>query len=130
MNFEFSDDNKRYHTLNFYNKHKYGTKVYKAAINAGLTCPNIDGKLGVGGCIYCESGSSYFTKGDLSVREQIISEFERINKNGKENKFVVYYQSNTNTYTSVEKLKQMLDTALEFNIIGVTISTRTDCLDD
>lgn len=130
MKFEFSDDNKRYHTLNFYNKHKYGAKVYKAAINAGLTCPNIDGKLGVGGCIYCESGSSYFTKGDLFVREQILKEFERINKNRKNNKFIIYYQSNTNTYTSIEKLKEMLDIALEFDIVGVTLSTRTDCLDD
>ena len=50
MSFKFSDDNKRYHTLNFYNKQKYGGKVYKAAINAGLSCPNIDGKLGIGGC--------------------------------------------------------------------------------
>ena len=59
--FIYSDDNKRYHTLSYHNKHTYGEKVHKAAIDAGLTCPNIDGSRGVGGCIYCSGGSGYFT---------------------------------------------------------------------
>jgi len=131
MSFKYSDDNKRYYTLNFYNKQKYGSKVYKAAINAGLSCPNIDGKLGVGGCIYCESGSAYFTKADLSIKDQIISEIERINKNGKQNKFIAYFQSNTNTYTDVKTLENMLEIANSFDeIVGITLSTRTDCIDD
>jgi len=131
MSFKFSDDNKRYHTLNFYNKQKYGSKVYKAAINAGLSCPNIDGKLGVCGCIYCESGSAYFTKPNLSIKDQIISEIERINKNGKQNKFIAYFQSNTNTYTDVKTLENMLEIANSFDeIVGITLSTRTDCIDD
>ena len=131
MNFKFSDDNKRYHTLNFYNKQKYGGKVYKAAINAGLSCPNIDGNLGVGGCIYCESGSAYFTKGNLSIKEQIETEIKRINKNDKQNKFIAYFQSNTNTYTDVKTLENMLEIANSFDeVVGVTLSTRNDCLDD
>ena len=131
MNFKFSDDNKRYHTLNFYNKQKYGGKVYKAAINAGLSCPNIDGTLGVGGCVYCESGSSYFTKGKLSIKEQIETEIERINKNGKQNKFIAYFQSNTNTYTDVKTLENMLNIANSFDeVVGITLSTRTDCIDN
>ncbi len=131
MSFKYSDDNKRYHTLNFYNKQKYSGKVYKAAINAGLSCPNIDGTLGVGGCIYCESGSSYFTKGNLSIKEQIETEIERINKNGKQNKFIAYFQSNTNTYTDVKTLENMLNIANSFDeVVGITLSTRTDCIDD
>ena len=131
MKFKFSDDNKRYHTLSFYNKQKYGDKVYKAAINAGCTCPNIDGTLGVGGCIYCESGSAYFTKGNLSIKDQKKAEIERINKNGKPNKFIAYFQSNTNTYTDVATLENMLKTACEFeDVVGITLSTRTDCIDD
>lgn len=129
--FNYSNDNKRYHSLHFYNKQKYGGKVYKAAINAGLTCPNIDGTLGVGGCIYCESGSAYFTKGNLSIEDQIVSEIERINKNGKQNKFIAYFQSNTNTYTDVDTLKSMIEKAMAFDeIVGVTLSTRTDCIDE
>ena len=131
MSFKYSCDNKRYHSLSFYNKQKYGCKVYKAAINASLTCPNIDGRLGVGGCIYCESGSAYFTNKNLSVKEQITAEIERINKNGKQNKFIAYFQSNTNTYTDIDTLKNMLDTACGFDeVVGVTLSTRTDCIDD
>ncbi|MGN0172908.1 MAG: TIGR01212 family radical SAM protein [Acutalibacteraceae bacterium] len=131
MNFKYSVDNKRYHTLNYYNRQKYGRKVYKAAVNAGLTCPNIDGTLGTGGCIYCESGSAYFTNKNLSVSEQISAEINRINKNGGENRFIAYFQSNTNTYTDVETLKNMIETAFNFDeIVGVTLSTRTDCIDD
>ncbi len=130
MSFKYSNDNKRYHTLSFYNKQKHGQNVYKACVNANLTCPNVDGTKGVGGCIYCESGSTYFTHKNLSICEQIKTEIERINKNGKDNKFIVYYQSNTNTHTSCENIKNMLDTALKFdNVVGVTFSTRTDCLD-
>ncbi|MBQ5590116.1 MAG: TIGR01212 family radical SAM protein [Clostridia bacterium] len=131
MNFRYSDDNKRYHTLSFYNKNKYGFKVQKAAVNASLTCPNIDGRLGVGGCIYCESGSAYFTNKSLSIKQQIINEINRISKNNKFGKFIVYYQSNTNTYTDLKTLENMLSTACEFKeVIGVTLSTRADCVDD
>lgn len=131
MSFIYSDDNKRYHTLSFYNNHKYGCKVYKASVNASLTCPNIDGSLGVGGCIYCESGSGYFTNKELTVKEQIKKEIERINKNNKQNKFIVYFQANTNTYTDIKTLENMLNVACEFkDVVGITLSTRTDCLDD
>lgn len=131
LEFKYSDDNKRYHTLSFYNKNKYGCKVYKAAINAGLSCPNVDGTLGIGGCIYCESGSAYFTNKNLSVSEQISAEIDRINKNEKENKFIAYFQSNTNTYCNMKTLEKMLKTACEFeNVVGITLSTRTDCIGD
>ena len=58
--FPFSLDNKRYHTLNYYNKNKFGIKVHKAVLECGFTCPNIDGSKGVGGCVFCDGGSGYF----------------------------------------------------------------------
>ena len=131
MKFIYSNDNKRYHTLSFYNNQKYGEKVLKASINAGLTCPNIDGKLGVGGCVYCEGGSGYFTNKNLSIKEQISAEIKRQTKNGENHKFIAYFQANTNTYTDIKTLRKMADDALSFeNVVGITFSTRTDCLDD
>ena len=70
--FAFSDDGSRYHTLKYHNRQVWGRPVYKAAVDAGFTCPNIDGICGVGGCIYCSGGSGYFTAPELSVREQIL----------------------------------------------------------
>ncbi len=131
MNFIYSNDNKRYHTFSYYNKQKYGEKVLKASVNAGLTCPNIDGTLGVGGCIYCEGGSGYFTNKTLSVKEQIALEFKRQTKPFKNHKFIVYFQANTNTYTDIKTLEKMANDALSFeNVVGITFSTRTDCVDD
>ena len=81
--FIYSDDNKRYHTLNYYNKSSFNSKVFKAVIDAGFTCPNKDGTKGTGGCIYCMGGSGYFTEksdGEIydSVKRQLAAEKERI----------------------------------------------------
>ena len=78
--FMISFDNKRYHTLNYYNKVTYGKKIYKAVLDCGFTCPNIDGSKGVGGCIFCDEGSGYFTDGALSLSEQYKKERSRIFK--------------------------------------------------
>lgn len=129
--FKYSDDNKRYHTLNYYNKHKYGFKVYKAVIEAGFTCPNIDGSKGTGGCIFCDGGSGYFTKPDLSIENQIESELERIHRKNPDAKAVAYFQANTNTYAPAEKLRELFEIPLKFNdICGISIGTRADCLPD
>ena len=66
--FAFSDDGSRYHTLKYHNRRFWGRPVYKAVVDAGFTCPNIDGSCGVGGCVYCSGGSGYFTAPELSVR--------------------------------------------------------------
>ena len=76
--FEFSDDNKRYHTLNYYNKTRYGRKIFKAVLDCGFTCPNIDGTKGTGGCIFCDGGSGYFTHGSCDIISQLSKEKERI----------------------------------------------------
>ena len=70
--FVFSCDNKRYHTLNYYNRTRFGHKIYKAVIDCGLTCPNIDGSKGSGGCIFCDGGSGYFTHSYEDITGQLI----------------------------------------------------------
>lgn len=129
--FEFSFDNKRYHTLNYYFITNFGQKLYKAVIDCGLSCPNIDGTKGVGGCIFCDGGSGYFTNGRLSITEQLECESERIfRKNGKV-PIIAYFQANTNTYAPIENLRRIYNEALSFpDIMGISIGTRADCLSD
>ena len=130
--FIFSCDNKRYHTLNYFNRTKFGKKILKAVISLPVTCPNIDGSKGTGGCIFCDGGSGYFTRPELTVREQLASELERLHKKHGENvSAVAYFQSNTNTYAPAEKLREYWSEALEFpEICGISIGTRADCLPD
>ena len=128
--FIYSDDNKRYHTLSYHNKHTYGEKVHKAAIDAGLTCPNIDGSRGVGGCIYCSGGSGYFTaENSLSVTEQFNAERERIRKKHPEARIIAYFQAHTNTYALTDKLRTLFKEAITAGAQGLAIATRADCID-
>ena len=128
--FVFSCDNKRYHTLNYYNRTRFGHKIYKAVIDCGLTCPNIDGSKGTGGCIFCDGGSGYFTHPYADISGQLVLERERIcKKYGDSAKFVAYFQANTNTYAPIATLKQYYKAALTFpNVCGISIGTRGDCL--
>ena len=107
--FEFSCDNKRYHTLSYHNKQTFNVKIFKAVIDAGFTCPNKDGSKGIGGCIFCDGGSGYFTNSYLkSVEEQIKMELKRIKKKNPNARAIAYFQANTNTYADVQKLKKIL----------------------
>lgn len=129
--FKYSFDNKRYHTLNYYLKSRYGKKLYKAVIDCGMTCPNIDGTRGFGGCIFCDGGSGYFTQKNISVTEQLELEVERIREKNGDVPIVAYFQANTNTYAPVDKLRQIYNEALRFSdISGISIGTRADCLPD
>lgn len=129
--FRFSDDNKRYHTLNYHNLHTYGRKVHKAAIDCGFSCPNLDGAKGSGGCIFCSGGSGYFTaKSVLSVTEQFLAERERICKKYPEAAITAYFQANTNTYAPVEKLSALYREAIAAGADSLAIATRADCLDE
>ena len=130
--FEYSLDNKRYHTLNYYNRNKYGRKIYKAVLDCGFTCPNIDGTRGVGGCVFCDGGSGYFTRPSLTVSEQLSAEIERIERKiGSAASVTAYLQANTNTYASAGKLAVLYDSILEFpQVAGVSIGTRADCLSE
>lgn len=132
-NFKYSNTNKRYHTLDYYYKQKFKQKIFKVSLDAGLTCPNIDGKVGYGGCIYCsKSGSGEFAG---NKNEPIEVQFEKIKgmmlKKWPNAKYIGYFQAHTNTYTSVEKLKEMHNKILsKENVIGISIATRPDCIDN
>lgn len=127
MSFPYTFDNKRYHTLNYYNKNRYGAKVFKASLDGGCSCPNRKG-VARGGCIYCEGGSHYFC-GPGSIKTQMEEEIARIHRKYPGAKIIPYFQAGTNTYGDVEQLKAMWQQALDFpNVVGLSIATRADCL--
>lgn len=132
-NFKYSDDNKRYHTWNYHLRHKFGDKVMKVALNAGFTCPNIDGTKGYGGCTYCSDTGSGDFAGDPS--HSIIMQFEevrgRMHKKWKEAKYIPYFQAHTNTYAPASVLRERFEGVLrQPNVVGISIATRADCLAD
>ncbi len=131
--FPFSDSNKRYHTYNYYIKHTFGTKCAKLPIDAGMTCPNIDGTSSVGGCIYCsDRGSGDFANAPtLSIKEQIRAQKNLLSHKWDTSNCIAYFQAHTNTYAPVEHLKRLFEEALsEEGIVGLNIATRADCLPD
>lgn len=132
-NFKYADDNKRYHTWNYHLRHKYGCKVFKVALNGGFTCPNIDGTKGTGGCTYCSSlGSGDFAGNpEKDIIEQFYEVKEKLHIKWHEAKYIAYFQANTNTYDSVERLRERFEPVLnEDNVVGLNIATRADCLPD
>ena len=131
LQFPFSDDNKRYHTLAYHNKHTYGCKVFKASVDAGFTCPNIDGTRGHGGCIFCDGGSGYFTaECTVSVAEQIRRERERILAKNPNAKIIAYFQAHSNTYADPAKLERLYREAVSCGVCGLAVATRADCVDE
>ncbi len=131
MRFPYSDDNKRYHTLNWHNRQTYGAKVHKAAIDAGFTCPNIDGSKGVGGCIYCSGGSGYFTAQEqISVTEQFRREEERIRAKYPDALITAYFQAHTNTYSCTDTLERLWREAVHAGAHSLAVATRADCIDE
>jgi len=131
--FIYSDDNKRYHTFNYHLKHKFGCKVFKVSLNAGFTCPNIDGSKGYGGCSYCSSSGSGDFAGNPA--DNVLTQFESIKskmhdkwQNGK---YIAYFQAHTNTYAPVCRLKEIFEPVLGLeNVVGLSIATRADALPD
>lgn len=129
--FQYTLDNKRYHTLNYHNRALYGEKIYKAVIDAGFSCPNIDGTKGCGGCIYCDGGSGYFTKPALSVKEQLEAEIQRIHKKTPSARVIAYFQAHSNTYGSIDRLKSVYEPVLlNPYVAGISIGTRPDCINE
>jgi len=127
--FPYSNDNKRYKSIAYENSLQ-GMKTYKAVIDAGFTCPNIDGTKGAGGCIYCDGGSGYFTAcAAVSIEKQLTDELSRIRKKVPDALAIAYFQSHSNTYAPVSKLKALFEAALSHEgISGLSIATRADCL--
>ena len=130
-NFKYSDNNKRYHTLDYFYKHKFNSKVMKVSLNGGFTCPNIDGTAGVGGCIYCSSTGSGEFAGDknLSLTEQFENVKNILHKKWPNAKYIAYFQARTNTYAPLNELKEKYEEVLKIpNVIGLSIATRSDSI--
>ena len=131
--FPYSDDNKRYHTWNYYLKHRFHQKVFKVPLNAGFSCPNRDGTCGVGGCTFCSSlGSGDFAgnmKDDLTTQfDQGLAMMRRKWPNGIP---MAYFQAYTNTYADLNTLKRCFEPfVLKDDIAAISIATRADCLED
>jgi len=124
---------KRYNDLNTYFQSLFGCRVQKITIDAGLTCPNRDGTISTGGCIYCNargSGTGAFDRG-LSLTDQLLQGKTFLSRRYKAKKFIAYFQSFSNTYASPEILKRFYDEALAVeDIVGLAIGTRPDCVNE
>lgn len=133
MDFKYSYNNKRYHTLDYYYKQKYGCKIAKISLNGGFTCPNRDGTKGVGGCIFCSNSGSgeYAGNRNKSITEQFADIKKIMDKKWQNAKYIAYFQANTNTYASVKELKEKYEEALKLkNVVGINIATRCDAITD
>ena len=128
--FKYTLDNKRYHTLNYYYKNKYGKKVFKVALNAGFSCPNkVDGQ----GCIFCSRlGSGDFAGNKEDDLETQFYDVLKIMKNKWNDAYYIgYFQANTNTYAPLDVLKDKYEQVLQIpNVIGLNIATRPDAITD
>ncbi len=121
-----------YNVYSKYLKERFGEKVYKLPISLPLTCPNRDGCIGIGGCIFCgeEGGSFENLPNILSVKEQIEKNKEYIGKKYKVKKFISYFQNFTNTYLPLEDFKKYVEESIVEGVVGISISTRPDCIND
>ena len=131
--FKYTLDNKRYHTLNYFYKNKFGVKVFKVSLNGGFSCPNLDGKVGFGGCIYCSKSGSGEFGGNInkSLTEQFYEMKDIVNKKHIPCKYIGYFQARTNTYADVDTLKSKYEEVLSVpDVIGLNIATRCDAISD
>ena len=131
MNYSFN--HKRYYTLDSFYKKKFNKKVFKVSLNAGFSCPNIDGKVGYGGCIYCSKlGSGDFAGNkEKSLKEQFNDIKNSLLKKWPNSLYIAYFQAHTNTYAPVNILKEKYESVLSIpNVVGINIATRPDAIDD
>ena len=129
--FEYSDTNKRYHTLEYENRRRYGGRVVKVPLDAGFTCPNIDGCRGRGGCTYCSSRGSGEHAGlpSTPLMEQFRAGIEASRSKWPKAQYIPYFQAHTNTYAPVEKLREKFEPLIGLpGTVGLSIATRADCL--
>lgn len=125
--FPYSDSNKRYHTFEYYLRSRFGEKCARIALDAGFTCPNIDGTCGTGGCIYCLNGSASAAGTNLS--KQYAAGIAAMQSKWNCRKHIPYLQAHTNTYAPVETLRHVYNEALSLpGAVMLAIATRPDCL--
>lgn len=113
-------------------KERFGTKVYRLSLDGGFTCPNRDGTLGANGCIFCRDGSGAFAERNIQgINAQIENAKKKVAEKNKNGKYIAYFQSYTNTYGSIEKMRKIFTEAINNpDIVALSIGTRPDCLPD
>ena len=124
---------KRYYPYSKYLKETFGKKVYKITLDSGFYCPNRDGKISTGGCIFCDEVGSFSRCSDSkqTIQEQIITSMKHLEQQFKAEAFIAYFQSYSNTYAPVEKLKEIYDSVFfDEKIVSISIGTRPDCVDN
>ena len=126
-------NDKPYHSLDYMLRERYGEKVYRVALNGGMSCPNRDGTLGKKGCIFCSQGGSgdFAANAALSITEQINTQIKSLSSKRPIHKYIAYFQAYTNTYAPVEHLRKIFTEAISHpDIVALSIGTRPDCLGD
>lgn len=129
----FNETDKRYNQYSAHLKNKFGVKVYKVTLDAGFSCPNRDGAISKGGCIFCDDGGSFSQAHSniLSVEDQLLTGIETLTERFKAKKFMSYFQAYSNTYKPTKELEKIYNSALKHpDVVGLSIGTRPDCVDD
>ncbi|HEX3034314.1 MAG TPA: TIGR01212 family radical SAM protein [Thermodesulfobacteriota bacterium] len=124
---------KRYNSYSSYLREKFGCRVHKVSVDVGFTCPNRDGSVARGGCVYCNNDSFVppYARARFSLDNQIRKGMEYLKKRFKAEKFIIYFQAYTNTYDEIEKLERLYREALEYEgVVGLAVGTRSDCVDE
>lgn len=127
--FKYTLDNKRYHTLNYFLRNKFGQKVFKVPLDAHMNCPN---KINGHGCIFCKNSSvsNIINKND-SIKEQFSKNIQILEKKWPNSLYIPYFQAGTNTYAPLNTLKNLFESLLDYpKVVGISIATRPDCLTD
>lgn len=130
---EFNGTDKRYNQYSQHLKNKFNAKVYKITIDAGFSCPNRDGTISKDGCIFCDDGGSFSRahSNTLSIEEQVYTGAQTLAKRFKAQKFMSYFQAFSNTYKPVQELEKIYTASLKHpDIVGISIGTRPDCVDE
>ena len=130
---EFNGTDKRYNQFSAFLKNKFGAKVYKITLDAGFSCPNRDGTISTGGCIFCDEGGSFSQAHSnlLSIEEQVRIGSETLANRFKAQKFMSYFQAYSNTYKPVNELEKIYTASLNHpDVVGLSIGTRPDCIDE
>ena len=131
--FKNSDSNKRYYTYDYYLKKTFGGKCMKIPLDAGFTCPNIDGRCSVGGCIYCSPRGSgdFAAESVIPVSEQFEIVKNQLSSKWKTDKFIPYFQAHTNTYAPLDVIREKVESVMvKEGVVALNIATRADCLED
>lgn len=125
-------DGKRYYNLNYFLRERFGDKIYKISLDAGFTCPNRDGTVSTGGCIFCSArGSGDFAGSNSDLAKQFEEVKEMMQKKWKSGKYIAYFQAYTNTYADVKTLREKYYSVLNLEgVVGIAIATRPDCIDE